>query len=140
VNTSPAQAQRYVLISVLGLLVIAAYRGKLSDDRESFSKRLWGTGVLAVMLGLVADVAPQVAGPFAILVLAGSVTSGGDKALGNFLGKLGKNSPQGSTGSGGAHVPGGASHPGGPTGPQGNHGTAPGGASHPAGPVGPQTG
>jgi hypothetical protein len=89
VNQSPQQAQRYVLISVFGLLVIAAYRGKLSTADVSFTKRLWGTGVLAVMLGLIADVAPQIAGPFALLILAGSVTHGGDKALQNFLGKIG---------------------------------------------------
>ena len=87
--TSPAQAQRLVLISVFGLLAIATYRGKLSDARVTTSKRLWGTGVLAVMLGLAADVAPQVAGPFALLVLVGSFTSGGDKAIQNFLGKVG---------------------------------------------------
>jgi ABC-type Co2+ transport system permease subunit len=87
------QAQRYVLISVFGLLIVAAYRGKLSDNKESFSKRLWGTGVLAIMLGLVADVAPQIAGPFAALILLGSLTTGGDKALNNFLGKASSGKP-----------------------------------------------
>ncbi len=82
-------AQRYVLISILGLLVINTYRGKLTTADIGFTKRMWGTGVLAIVLGLVSDVAPQVAGPFAVLVLVGSLTSGGDKALHNFLGKLG---------------------------------------------------
>ena len=104
---SPQQAQRYVLISVFGLLVISAYRGKLSTKDVSFQKRLWGVGVLAVMLGLIADVAPQIAGPFAILVLVGDITNGGDKALHNFLGKVG----------GGTVAPGKA--PAGPRGPIG---------------------
>lgn len=86
--TSPAQAQRLVLISVFALLGIATYRGKLSDAKVTATKRLWGTGVLAIMLGLAADVAPQVAGPFAVLIVVGSLTSGGDKALTNFLGKI----------------------------------------------------
>lgn len=86
-NQSPQQAQRYVLISVIGLLVIAAYRGKLTGGDVPLAKRLWGTGVLAIMLGLVADVAPQIAGPFAMLILVGSVTNGGDKAIHNFLAK-----------------------------------------------------
>lgn len=99
-NTTSAQAQRYVLISVIGLLVIAAYRGKLDTAQLPFAKRLWGTGVLAIILGLVADVAPQIAGPFSILILVGSVTNGGDKALHNFLGKAsGSSSP--SSGAGG---------------------------------------
>ena len=87
-NVTTTQARRYVLISVFGLLAIAAYKGNLADSQVSFSKRLWGTGVLAIMLGLAADVAPQIAGPFAVLVLVGSFTSGGDKAIQNLLGKV----------------------------------------------------
>ena len=84
----PATARRYVLFAVFGLLAINAYRGQLSSADVSFSKRLWGTGVLAIMLGFAADVAPTVAGPFALLVLVGSLTNGGDKAIQNALGKL----------------------------------------------------
>ena len=127
-NMSPQQAQRLVLISVFGLLVIAAYRGNLSNENESLWKRLWGTGVLAIMLGLVADVAPTIAGPFAVLILAGSVTNGGDKALHNFLGKLGGGSSA-STGPAGPHGPN--------LGPQG--GTRPNNKG-PAGPQGPNLG
>lgn len=87
-NVTTTQARKYVLISVLGLIAIAAYKGNLKDSQVSFSKRLWGTGVLAIMLGLAADVAPTVAGPFAVLVLVGSFTSGGDKAIQNLLGKV----------------------------------------------------
>ena len=124
-NTSPQQAQRLVVISVLGLLIVAAYRGNLSDSQESIWKRLWGTGVLAIMLGIIADIAPQIAGPFALLILAGSVTGGGDKALHNFLGKL--------TGGGTISQ---ASNPKGPPGPSG---PTPSTAKHPKakGPPGP---
>ena len=88
-NVTTTQARKYVLLSVFGLLAIAAYKGNLADSQVSFSKRLWGTGVLAIMLGLAADVAPQIAGPFAVLVLVGSFTNGGDKAIQNALGKIG---------------------------------------------------
>ena len=87
-HPSTQQAKKYVLVSVLGLLVIATYRGNLCDSKVTFAKRLWGAGVLAIMLGLLADVAPQVAGPFAILTLLGSLTNGGDEAINNALGKV----------------------------------------------------
>lgn len=102
-TSSPAQAQRLVLISVFALLGIAAYRGNLSDAQVPLEKRLWGSGVLAVMLGLLADVAPTIAGPFAILIVVGSLTSGGDKAIQSFLGKVsgGSSSSSSATGGGG---------------------------------------
>ena len=92
-NVTTTQARKYVLISVFGLVAIAAYKGNLADSQVSFSKRLWGTGVLAIMLGLAADVAPSIAGPFAVLVLVGSFTSGGDKAIQNILGKVSGSGP-----------------------------------------------
>lgn len=105
--TSPAQAQRLVLISVFALLGIAAYRGKLTGpDTVPLAKRVWGTGVLAIMLGLAADVAPAIAGPFAVLVVVGSLTSGGDKAIQNFLSKAsGSASSPAASGGGGSAAP-----------------------------------
>lgn len=86
----PAQARRLVLISVFGMLVISAYRGKLTSTTQGagFLKRMWGVGVVAILLGLLADVAPQIAGPFAVLVVVGMLTNGGDQALQNLLGKV----------------------------------------------------
>lgn len=86
-NPSTAQARRWVLLSLVGLLGVAAYRGNLSGDR-GLSYRLWGVGMLGLMLSAAADVAPQLAGPFAVLVLLGSLTGGGDKAIQNVLGKV----------------------------------------------------
>ena len=84
-------ARRYVLLSIFGLLAISAYRGKLTSNQGGigFAKRIWGVGWLAIMLGVAADVAPTIAGPMALLILLGSFTSGGDKAIQNMLGKLG---------------------------------------------------
>ena len=121
--TNPATARKLVLLSVMGLLVIATYKGK---GKVATSTRLWGTGWLAVMLGVAADVAPQVAGPFALLILAGALTGGGDKVFTDILAKAG-------TGTAGT---GGNSHPAGPRGPIGKP-SKPSGNSHPAGPHGP---
>jgi hypothetical protein len=50
--------------------------------------------MLGVMLSVAADFAPSLAGPFAVLVLLGYATSGGDKAIENVLGKV-SGSPSG---------------------------------------------
>ncbi len=99
-NPSVEQARRYVLVSMIGLLVMAAYKnakGVSAGDAGLF-KRLWGVGVLGLMLSAAADFVPQLAGPFALLVLVGYATEGGDKAIENVLGKV---SGDGGGGSGG---------------------------------------
>jgi hypothetical protein len=90
VRPDATTARRYVLVSMVGLLGLAAYKGKLD---QSLAKRLWGVGVLGMMLTLAADVAPSVAGPFALLILVGYATSSGDKAIQNFLGKVSGGAP-----------------------------------------------
>lgn len=81
-----ASARKLVLVATGGLLAINVYRA----DREqgSLYRRLWGTGVLGVMLSVAADFAPELAGPFALLVLLGSLTNGGDRVLQNVLGTV----------------------------------------------------
>ena len=49
---------------------------------------MWATGVVGLMLSLLADFAPTIAGPFAILTVLGSLTSGGDKALASLFGAV----------------------------------------------------
>ena len=122
--TNPATARKLVLLSVMGLLIIATYKGR--TGKVPTSTRLWGTGWLAIMLGVAADVAPQVAGPFALLILAGSITSGGDKVLTDLLSRTGATT----SGSGN-------DHPAGPHGPIGKPSKPPKGNAHPAGPHGP---
>lgn len=99
-NVRPDQAKRLVLVSMIGLLGLAAYRGNVAGD-VGLAKRIWGVGVLGLFLTVAADVAPSLAGPFAVLVLLGYATDGGDAAIQNFLGKV--------SGSGG---PAPAGHPG----------------------------
>ena len=79
---SPQQAKQTVLVSMLALVAIAAFKDKGLPPY----KRVWATGVIGVILSVVADFAPQIAGPFAALVVLGSLTNGGDQAIQNLLG------------------------------------------------------
>lgn len=75
------QSKQMVLVSALALIAIAVYRQQ--GDPGTLFKRVWGTGALTVMLSLVADFAPTVAGPFAVVAVLGALTHGGDSALTN---------------------------------------------------------
>lgn len=92
---SPTSARKMVLVAMLGLTVINFYRSRTPESDVNLFRRLWGTGVLGLMLSVLADFAPTVAGPFALLVLLGSLTNGGDKAIQNALGKI--SAPQAAT-------------------------------------------
>lgn len=96
-TADPALARKIVLLAVFGLLAINTYRGRLSTADVTVARRLWATGVLAIMLGVAADVAPTIAGPFALLILAGSLSNGGDKAIQNMLDRLSGAPPARST-------------------------------------------
>lgn len=102
---TPARSKQIVLVSTVALMAIAVYREQQNRDDTGLFKRVWGTGVLAVMLSIMADFAPQVAGPFAGLVVLGSLTHGGDRALVNLTSgassAAGKVVPAGTTQRGG---------------------------------------
>jgi hypothetical protein len=87
VNISPDTARRWVLVSMVLLLVMGTYKGAKPGD-VGMAKRLWGIGMLGTMLSMAADFVPQLAGPFALLVVMGYATTGGDKAIENVLGKV----------------------------------------------------
>jgi len=88
-------SKKTVLVSILLLAVLAVYRSQRAGGSEqgSLYKRLWGIGVIGVTLSIAADFVPTVAGPFALLVLLGSLTSGGDKALQNVLASVSSKIP-----------------------------------------------
>ncbi len=92
---SPTAARKLVLVSMLGLLAVAFYRARRPETDVNLFRRLWGVGVLGLMLSVVTDFAPSVGGPFALLVLLGSLTQGGDKALQNALANVGQRLPAG---------------------------------------------
>lgn len=82
------QARKMVLIGVLLLALTSIYRERRDPDGHDTFRVLWGVGVVGMFLSLLADFVPQIAGPFAILIVLGSLTSGGDKALKTFLGAI----------------------------------------------------
>lgn len=87
------QSRKLVLVSIALLTVINVYRGTRAREEGQMFRRLWGTGVLGVMLSLLADFAPQIAGPFALLTVLGSFTNGGDEALQQLFDRLGAPAP-----------------------------------------------
>jgi hypothetical protein len=103
-----------VLVGTFALLAINIYRGRKGETDIATYKRLWGTGVVGLMLSVLADFAPQIAGPFAVLIVLGSLTKNGDAVFTNAL-------------SGKFTVTGGANSPDNRAGPKG-----PGGTSTPA--------
>lgn len=86
-------ARKTVLVSTGLLLAISIYREKSQPVGFSYFKRLWGVGVISMMLSVTADFAPQVAGPFAALLVLGSLTTGGDKAIQNALATVSTKAP-----------------------------------------------
>lgn len=69
------QARKMVLVSALMLAVLAVYRDHKQGASDTFHA-LWGVGVLSMLLSLLADFAPTIAGPFAALTVLGSLASG----------------------------------------------------------------
>lgn len=90
------QARKMVLVGVLLLAVISVYRDRGKQDSAGTFRVFWGAGVVGMFLSLLADFVPTIAGPFAILIVLGSLTNGGDKALQSLLGTIVPQSPAGS--------------------------------------------
>lgn len=74
-SVDKVQARKMVLVSAFALAAIAVYRDRKQGAGDTFHA-LWGVGVLSLMLSLLADFAPTVAGPFAALTVLGSAASG----------------------------------------------------------------
>jgi hypothetical protein len=76
-----------VLVSAFLLAAIAVYRDRKTGASDTF-RALWGVGVVSLVLSIAADFAPTIAGPFAVLVVLGSLTDGGDQLIQKALGKV----------------------------------------------------
>lgn len=81
------QARKMVLVSAFLLAAIAVYRDRQQGTGDTF-RALWGVGVVSMLLSLLADFAPTIAGPFAVLTVLGSLTSGGTSIIDKILGTV----------------------------------------------------
>lgn len=73
-------------VTIAGLVLVALVFVKPQGDK---AKRLWGVGAVTLVLAVLADFAPQVVGPFAVLLilvygvsLLGGTTSSGFRPVG----------------------------------------------------------
>jgi hypothetical protein len=89
------QARKAVLVSSFLLVAIAVYRDHKAGAGDTF-KALWGVGVVSLVLSILADFAPTIAGPFAALIVLGSLTEKGNNVIGSALSKVG-NAPASSS-------------------------------------------
>jgi hypothetical protein len=98
---NPDSARRLVLLSLGGMFAITTVRHLQGRQPGSTYRRLWATGALAVVLSILADFAPEVAGPLALLV-AMSYLIGAEDTIAEWLhGAIGTGGSQDSTGVGG---------------------------------------
>lgn len=79
-------SKRTVLVSSLLFALVVVYKDRTRGGGDTF-RALWGAGVVGFVLSLVADFAPTIAGPFAVLVLLGSLTNGGGNLIETALGR-----------------------------------------------------
>jgi hypothetical protein len=82
---SKSTASTIVLVSGAVLAALALIPGNVGD---STYKRIWAAGLWTMLLGLAADIVPEVVGPFAVLVIIASVVKH-PGVLGGFLGTSG---------------------------------------------------
>ena len=65
---NPQSARRLVLVSLGTMFAVTTIRHVQGKQPGSTYRRLWATGALALVLSVLADFAPEVAGPFALLI------------------------------------------------------------------------
>lgn len=82
------QARKMVLIGVMLLFLISVYRDRRRQDSAGTFRVFWACGIVGMFLSLLADFAPKIAGPFAVVIVLGSLTHGGDALLAKTLGAV----------------------------------------------------
>lgn len=87
-NPDKVQARKMVLIGVFLLAILSTMRDRKSQSAEGTYRVLWGVSVVGLFLSVLADFAPKIAGPFAILIVLGSLTHGGEQAIARALGMI----------------------------------------------------
>lgn len=87
---TPEQASRVVFVSGTIMAVYVLLRGR-KNGADPF-RSLWAVGALTLGLAVAADFAPQVAGPFALLVLVAMIARNRG-AIGEVIGTAASSSP-----------------------------------------------
>lgn len=93
-NVDKVQARKMVLVSLLVLALVTVYKDRARTRADVASGNVpagtfrvfWGVGVVGMFLSLLADFLPQIAGPFAGLIVLGSLTNGGEQVIEKALG------------------------------------------------------
>jgi hypothetical protein len=86
VTPDKVQARKMVLVGAFLLAALAVYRDHKGSQRDTFHA-LWGVGVVSLALSVLADFAPTIAGPFAMLTVLGSLASGDASIIDRVFGK-----------------------------------------------------
>lgn len=81
------QARKMVLVGAFLLAAIAVYRDRTRNTGQDAFHALWGVGVVSLALSILADFAPTIAGPFAMLTVLGSLASGDVSIIDRVFGK-----------------------------------------------------
>lgn len=95
-QASKVQARKLVLVMVAVLFALNIYHETKGQTKVGFYKRVWATGFVGLMLAILADFAPGIAGPLALVVVLSQLPEKGNDL---FLSKLklptGLQGPQG---------------------------------------------
>lgn len=91
-----AQSSRVVVICAFLEAFFVLAKARQGTSKDTTVKSLWAIGVITLGLSMLSDFAPQVAGPFAVLMLAAlAARSRGE--LGQVLGVSGASAQSSST-------------------------------------------
>lgn len=104
-NVDKGQARKMVLVGIGLFAAIEFYKGKGAGF-----KQIWNIGFVGFILTLLADFAPTIAGPFAILLALGAFTGKGGNVLATLESKVNSKGAAASTphtGPVGGETPGG---------------------------------
>lgn len=111
VNVSKVTARKMVLLAVFVLFALNLFHEQRGDSKYGFYRRIYSTAFVGFFLALVADFAPQIAGPLAVVIVLSQVPRKGNVALQSTIGRV-------VSGAGAPTAPG-AGAPPGPAGPVG---------------------
>lgn len=82
------QASRLVIASLIVVSVVSIF-GEIGKGKTPAPRLFIAGGALYMMLALLSDFAPQIAGPLAVLITIGVVIQNGEPAIAGFSKRIG---------------------------------------------------